>query len=390
MNSELTREWRKWHNIIVYETGRPPPGTSTATTAVRPTPPLSPRSASPSAPRPSTSSPAGPAATARPRLRHARPPGKNGSPRSSPASPRATGAATSSPCSWASSPGTCSPSSANGHGWASSPAPASAFTASTRHPVRHPRQTRQTLNFAALLRGCGRSSLTLPARRQDRAATRKDPDEQSAQPDGARSHRARSVRPLDNGGPYGCRSAVGRVLLGLPAVLRLYETRRVKYAIFRRDPRAQLLIDDSTGFRAVLVPATAEIREDTAAELPRFRAIREKHGMAVPDDDEHLRALPAEGRSCWPSHRPSYPRPGPDGPGLTTQDPRASSTAAICTPARTAPVSAHSAYRYPVVPLLLLAFFAPEPARQLSIDPCGCGLVCWAHGRAGGLCRPGG
>ena len=25
MNSELTREWRKWHNIIVYETGRPPP-----------------------------------------------------------------------------------------------------------------------------------------------------------------------------------------------------------------------------------------------------------------------------------------------------------------------------------------------------------------------------
>ena len=24
MNSELTREWREWHNIIVYETGRPP------------------------------------------------------------------------------------------------------------------------------------------------------------------------------------------------------------------------------------------------------------------------------------------------------------------------------------------------------------------------------
>jgi len=71
---------------------------------------------------------------------------------------------------------------------------------------------------------------------------------------------------------------------------------RVKYAIFRRDPRAQLLVDDCTGFRAVLVPATAEIREDIAAELPRFRAIREKHQMAVPDDDEHLRALTAEGR----------------------------------------------------------------------------------------------
>ena len=71
---------------------------------------------------------------------------------------------------------------------------------------------------------------------------------------------------------------------------------RVKYAIFRRDPRAQLLIDDPTGFRAVLVPATVEIREDLAAELPRFRAIREKHGMRVPDDDEHLRALAEEGR----------------------------------------------------------------------------------------------
>jgi PPOX class probable F420-dependent enzyme len=71
---------------------------------------------------------------------------------------------------------------------------------------------------------------------------------------------------------------------------------RVKYAIFRRDPRAQLLVDDSTAFRAVLVPATAEIREDIAAELPRFRAIREKHGWTVPDDDAHLLALTAEGR----------------------------------------------------------------------------------------------
>jgi hypothetical protein len=70
----------------------------------------------------------------------------------------------------------------------------------------------------------------------------------------------------------------------------------VKYAIFRRDPRAQLLIDDPAGFRAVLVPATVEIREDLVAELPHFRAIREKYGMAVPDDEEHLRALSAEGR----------------------------------------------------------------------------------------------
>jgi PPOX class probable F420-dependent enzyme len=71
---------------------------------------------------------------------------------------------------------------------------------------------------------------------------------------------------------------------------------RVKYAIFRHDPRAQLLIDDATGFRAVIVPATAEVREDLAAELPRFRAIRDKHGRPVTGDDELLQGLSAEGR----------------------------------------------------------------------------------------------
>src|ERR1700728_811450 len=60
---------------------------------------------------------------------------------------------------------------------------------------------------------------------------------------------------------------------------------RAKYGIFRRDPRAQLLVDDSGGFGAVLVPATVEIREDVAAELPRFRAIREKHGVKVLTDE---------------------------------------------------------------------------------------------------------
>jgi PPOX class probable F420-dependent enzyme len=71
---------------------------------------------------------------------------------------------------------------------------------------------------------------------------------------------------------------------------------RVKYAIFRRDPRVQLAVDDSVGFRTVLVPGTVEIHEDLAGELPRFRAIREKHGMPVPSDEEHLRALTEEGR----------------------------------------------------------------------------------------------
>jgi PPOX class probable F420-dependent enzyme len=71
---------------------------------------------------------------------------------------------------------------------------------------------------------------------------------------------------------------------------------RLKYAIFRRDPRAQLVLDDPAGLRAVLIPATVEIREDTAAELPRFRAIREKYGLDEPGDREHLESLTAEGR----------------------------------------------------------------------------------------------
>jgi PPOX class probable F420-dependent enzyme len=71
---------------------------------------------------------------------------------------------------------------------------------------------------------------------------------------------------------------------------------RVKYAVFRRDPRVQLVIDDSTGHRAVLLPGTVEIREDIDAELPRFRAIGEKHGRAVPADGELLEALCRDGR----------------------------------------------------------------------------------------------
>ena len=60
--------------------------------------------------------------------------------------------------------------------------------------------------------------------------------------------------------------------------------------------RAELLVDDSTGYRAVLLRAIVEIREDLAPELPRFRAIREKHGIKVPSDEEHLRTLAEEGR----------------------------------------------------------------------------------------------
>jgi PPOX class probable F420-dependent enzyme len=71
---------------------------------------------------------------------------------------------------------------------------------------------------------------------------------------------------------------------------------RVKYAIFRRDPRVQLLVDDSTGHRAVFVSGTVEIRDDLRAELPRFRAIRAKHGLADPPDEEFLADLTEQNR----------------------------------------------------------------------------------------------
>lgn len=71
---------------------------------------------------------------------------------------------------------------------------------------------------------------------------------------------------------------------------------RVKYQVFRNNPRAVLLIDDSTGFRYVRVPVTVDIREDLPAELPRFRAIREKMGVSVPSDEEFLASLRSEGR----------------------------------------------------------------------------------------------
>ena len=71
---------------------------------------------------------------------------------------------------------------------------------------------------------------------------------------------------------------------------------RVKYALFRRDPRAQLLIDDPAGPRAVLIPATVEIREDLAAGLPHFSAIRDKYGLPPLPAADHLESLIADGR----------------------------------------------------------------------------------------------
>lgn len=71
---------------------------------------------------------------------------------------------------------------------------------------------------------------------------------------------------------------------------------RVKYRIFSRDPRVQVLVDDCTGFRYVMLYGTVDVRQDLAAELPIFRAIRQKHGWETPPDDEFLASLRAEQR----------------------------------------------------------------------------------------------
>jgi len=71
---------------------------------------------------------------------------------------------------------------------------------------------------------------------------------------------------------------------------------RAKYHIFRRDPRAELVVDDATSYRYVQITATAEIREDVTANIALFRAIRAKHGRAMPPDEELAAALIAEER----------------------------------------------------------------------------------------------
>jgi PPOX class probable F420-dependent enzyme len=71
---------------------------------------------------------------------------------------------------------------------------------------------------------------------------------------------------------------------------------RLKYRLFVREPRAEFLIDDATGFRYIMVYGTVEVREDLAPELARFRAIRDKHGRPSQSDDELLAGLRAEDR----------------------------------------------------------------------------------------------
>lgn len=71
---------------------------------------------------------------------------------------------------------------------------------------------------------------------------------------------------------------------------------RVKYKIFSRDPRVELIVDDATGHRYVRVSGTVQILEDVSTNLPFNRAIREKHGVQVPGDEELEASLIADNR----------------------------------------------------------------------------------------------
>ena len=83
---------------------------------------------------------------------------------------------------------------------------------------------------------------------------------------------------------------------------------RVKYKIFSRDPRIELIIDDPTDHRYVRVSGTVEILEDIPTNLPMDRAIRETHGWQVGDDEELTASLVADNRillAVTPSKPPS-------------------------------------------------------------------------------------
>jgi PPOX class probable F420-dependent enzyme len=59
---------------------------------------------------------------------------------------------------------------------------------------------------------------------------------------------------------------------------------RLKYRIFRRDPRVQLVIDESPGFRTVMIDGSAEVWEDIERGFPYFLRLREKYRGTKQDE----------------------------------------------------------------------------------------------------------
>ena len=71
---------------------------------------------------------------------------------------------------------------------------------------------------------------------------------------------------------------------------------RVKYKVFTNDPRVQLVIDDSMGFRYVVVDGTVEVSEDVDHGLPYFRDLRHKHGRTEQNEAELRDEMVRDGR----------------------------------------------------------------------------------------------
>ncbi len=71
---------------------------------------------------------------------------------------------------------------------------------------------------------------------------------------------------------------------------------RQKYRNMRRDPRVQLVLDDSMAFRSMLIDGQVEVWEDLDRGLPYFKKIREKHGRPATDDAVIKAGLEREGR----------------------------------------------------------------------------------------------
>ena len=71
---------------------------------------------------------------------------------------------------------------------------------------------------------------------------------------------------------------------------------RAKYRIFRNDPRVQLVIDDSTGFRYAAVDGTVEVAEDIDAGLGFFERLRAKHGRGGQSREDLHAEMVRDGR----------------------------------------------------------------------------------------------
>lgn len=71
---------------------------------------------------------------------------------------------------------------------------------------------------------------------------------------------------------------------------------RAKYRMFTNNPRVQLVIDDSTGFRYVVLDGVVDILEDIDAGLDYVRRLRAKHGRRESTDEELRAEMQRDGR----------------------------------------------------------------------------------------------